>query len=73
MNGKYKYVTIASLLSAAVLLGTGCTMTEQKQNDTAKTQNTANASKDAKTKRLTAAWKIRTSYSKASILIKLKM
>lgn len=48
MNGKYKYVTIASLLSAAVLLGTGCTMTEQKQNDTAKTQNTANASKDAK-------------------------
>ncbi len=47
MNSKYKYVSIASLLSAAVLLGTGCSMTEQKQTDSAQTQNTANAGEDA--------------------------
>ncbi len=69
MNGKYKYVTIASLLSAAVLLGTGCTMTEQKQND----RTLQMQAKMRKTKRTTAAWKIRSSYLRASILIKLKM
>lgn len=48
MNKKYKYASIASLLSAAVLLGTGCSMTEQKQTDTTNTKNVSNVNKDAK-------------------------
>ncbi|ATH92054.1 peptidase M15 [Bacillus glycinifermentans] len=49
MNRKYKYASIASLLSAAVLLGTGCSMTEQKQPDTTNTKNVSNVNKDQKT------------------------
>ncbi|MDI5787899.1 hypothetical protein PO124_03765 [Bacillus licheniformis] len=69
MNGKYKYVTIASLLSAAVLLGTGCTMTEQKQMTRLNTEY-CKCKQGCKDQSQTAAWKIRTSYSRASTLIK---
>ncbi|MFN2745717.1 MULTISPECIES: D-Ala-D-Ala carboxypeptidase VanY [unclassified Bacillus (in: firmicutes)] len=48
MKIQYKYMPIASILSAAVLLGAGCSMNEEKNADSAQPQNTANTNQDAK-------------------------